>query len=179
MLNAAANPLVPRTSHNAFFTFLIEGPRSANMLGEILDKCPDTQFDPNNTSNHHQWVWERFDDDSDKPWLQTMYWDCIFAADLWKNGPASPGVDARRKFPVLNPTGFALLPSIDQIKDELGQIAENAKKTPASLLSTALDAIKDFKTVRGIAQALAAEAAAAAKDAACTLAGPLGKLVGC
>jgi len=38
-----------------------------------------------------QWIWEREDRETDpgkpQPWEQTMYWDCLFAGNLYKSGP--------------------------------------------------------------------------------------------
>jgi hypothetical protein len=78
----AALPLLLKSPKNPFNHYLTEGSRKPGMLAAILDKCPTTDFDPNNVGEREQWAWEREDSEDTKK--ATMYWDCIFAANLWK-----------------------------------------------------------------------------------------------
>src|SRR5262249_1874776 len=69
-------------------------------------------FDPTNQSPHEQWIWERADSKHDAL-LQTMYWDCIFAADLWKTGV----LPLRSKFKKL-----VSFPKLDFEKPDIGAL---------------------------------------------------------
>jgi tetratricopeptide (TPR) repeat protein len=82
-LPLAALPLVQRSPSNPFHIYLVEGSLKPEMLQAILDKCPDTNQDVANNSNREQWGWER--EDFENTTTQSMYWDCIFSADLWKS----------------------------------------------------------------------------------------------
>ncbi|WP_157786060.1 MULTISPECIES: hypothetical protein [Bradyrhizobium] len=68
---------------NAFINFVAYGP-SPEMVGLILDKCRTE--DPKDVRPRFQWIWERADNDASDPPRDTMYWDCLFAAKLYKGG---------------------------------------------------------------------------------------------
>lgn len=59
------------------------------MLDLILAKCPAKKTDKRGFK--FQWIWEREDREPDphKPqaWQETMYWDCLFVANLYRDGP--------------------------------------------------------------------------------------------
>jgi len=97
----AAHILAIKEPENAFYEFLANGP-TPRMLDQILAKCPSAATDKPHA--RFQWIWEREDHEKDtsKPeaWTETMYWDCLFVANLYKAGPlqgntlaAPPGFD--------------------------------------------------------------------------------------
>jgi hypothetical protein len=73
---AAAVTLALRDNKNPFFVFLAEGP-TQNVKQLVLRECPTPQRP---SLSRTQWSWERAS--SDKPWLNSMYWDCIFMGRL-------------------------------------------------------------------------------------------------
>ena len=79
-LELAAQKLWTQEQDNAFFAFLASD-RSAKVDELIRASCP---YVPNSTAARFQWVWER--SVSVDASAETMYWDCIFAADLALNG---------------------------------------------------------------------------------------------
>lgn len=73
-LAEAADALRSRQPDNPFFEYIAKGKtRRAAQL--VLDKCPTTL-------NHirKQWAWQRAE--SEKAWLQSKGWDCIYMANL-------------------------------------------------------------------------------------------------
>lgn len=77
---------------NAFFEYVRRGP-SSKMLEQIVnikgvEKCPSEGSDK--PHRRTQWIWEREDRETDpkkdQPWVNTMYWDCLFVANLYKSG---------------------------------------------------------------------------------------------
>jgi hypothetical protein len=84
-LAAAASDLYKQETDNAFFWFMANG-RSAKLDNLIRAACP---FDPDSKEPRYQWSWERAN--SVQAGQQSMYWDCIFAADLALNGLAPAG----------------------------------------------------------------------------------------
>lgn len=104
-VSEAAHILATKQPENAFFAYLAEGP-TPDMLGKILAKCPAEKADKPHP--RFQWIWERADRDPDpanpQPWTETMYWDCLFVAALYKSGPLTgaalsppPGFDEMYK----------------------------------------------------------------------------------
>jgi hypothetical protein len=87
-VSSAAEIVIAREEHNAFFQFVARGP-TERMLDEILenDKCPSQNGDQPHA--RYQWTWERSAAENPPPWKKTMYWDCLFAGQLYKNGPLS------------------------------------------------------------------------------------------
>ena len=85
-VSSAAEILIVRENQNPFFEFLAHGP-TERMLDEILAKCPSQANDQPHP--RFQWTWERADNENPPPWKKTMYWDCKFAGQLYKNGPLS------------------------------------------------------------------------------------------
>jgi hypothetical protein len=86
--NAAA-VVASKEHENAFFEYVAHGP-TPKMLSQIIGfKCPSQAADKPHL--RLQWIWEREDRETDpgkpQPWTQTMYWDCLFAANLYKSGP--------------------------------------------------------------------------------------------
>jgi hypothetical protein len=88
--NEAAANLASKQRENPFFEYAAHGPTD-RMLEQILAKCPSPENDPPHA--RFQWTWERADDERPPPFKQTMYWDCLTVANLYKNGPPDlPGV---------------------------------------------------------------------------------------
>jgi hypothetical protein len=82
LLNAAAARLVSREGDNPFFNYLAARKLRALDLTVNKMKCP-TQANPSQpptTSQPQEWSWER--PDADQKWRFSMYWDCIFMANL-------------------------------------------------------------------------------------------------
>ena len=73
----SAHKVANREPKNAFFAFLATGTKTSDARDLLLSACPS----PNAPSSARiQWAWER--PDSEKAWLQSMYWDCIFVGKL-------------------------------------------------------------------------------------------------
>ncbi|MGJ5208126.1 hypothetical protein [Bradyrhizobium sp. HKCCYLR20261] len=90
----AAEVVASKEPENAFFEYVAHGPTS-KMLSQILfingiQKCPSKESD---VPNHPRtsWIWESLDRQTEpgkaQPWVETMYWDCIFVGNLYKSGP--------------------------------------------------------------------------------------------
>jgi hypothetical protein len=115
--------LLRQEPNNPFFEYLVNG-SSARMLSLILDQCPDLDFDPDQTKhNRSQWSWER--QDSKLAAQETMYWDCIFIADLYKNGLV----------PIKTPLPGDLLPQLPNFRDPWKN-AQNIKQDLESKINT-------------------------------------------
>lgn len=80
-LTAAGQTIAHQQPNNPFFEY-VANDKSQHMLDLILQQCPSRD----NVLNHArlQWSWER--DAGEQAWLQTMYWDCFFAANLYLHG---------------------------------------------------------------------------------------------
>lgn len=68
--------LALRDPENPFFLYLDKKPK-ADIEALLLRICP-SRAQP--STRRFQWSWER--PSSDKPWLESMYWDCIFMGKL-------------------------------------------------------------------------------------------------
>jgi hypothetical protein len=73
---AGAVALALRDSNNPFFLYLAEGP-TQKVKDMVILQCPSPQM-PSRSKT--QWTWERAS--SEKAWLDSMYWDCIFMGKL-------------------------------------------------------------------------------------------------
>ena len=73
----AAHKVANREPKNAFFAFLATGSTTSDAHDLLLSECPPPKAP---SSARIQWAWER--PDSEKAWLQSMYWDCIFVGKL-------------------------------------------------------------------------------------------------
>jgi hypothetical protein len=62
---------------NAFFSYLA-GKDRAVVVQQVLARCPSVSSLPQPPL--HQWQWER--ETTDKAWMHSCYWDCIFMAKL-------------------------------------------------------------------------------------------------
>jgi hypothetical protein len=90
----AAEVVAKKERDNAFFEYVAHGP-TQRMLSQILsdnpNRCPSQASDKLWPHLRTQWIWEREDRETEpgkpQPWEQTMYWDCLFAANLYKSGP--------------------------------------------------------------------------------------------
>jgi hypothetical protein len=90
--NDAASILALKQRENPFFEYVAHGPTD-RMFNQIFAKCPAPENDPPHA--RFQWAWERVDDEQPPPWKQTMYWDCLAVANLYKNGlPDAQGLSA-------------------------------------------------------------------------------------
>ncbi|WP_170331093.1 hypothetical protein [Ruegeria arenilitoris] len=71
---------------NPFFQYVATRRGNKNaMLPLILSQCPSS--DNNKFFKRHQWAWER--EPEEQAWKESMLWDCLFIASLYKeqNGP--------------------------------------------------------------------------------------------
>lgn len=73
----AARTIAEKEPRNAYFRYLDGGPTPA-VQSLVLEKCPAPDRLP--VPPLHQWQWER--EETDKAWEHSIYWDCIFMADL-------------------------------------------------------------------------------------------------
>lgn len=88
--NAISRRVAGWEPQNPFFEFVAHRTeRSDRLLTKILNACPDAESDPGNARN--QWAWER--STSEAAWVNTMYWDCIFVAELYKSGEKLPSMN--------------------------------------------------------------------------------------
>lgn len=78
LLTIAAQTLADRDKLNPFFAYLAGDLDKARSL--TLSECPTAAVP--STGEPQEWAWER--DSNDKRWLRSMYWDCIFMANLLK-----------------------------------------------------------------------------------------------
>jgi archaellum component FlaC len=111
---------------NPFFEFLANG-RSPELLQLILDQCPATEY--NDAIPRFQWSWERHD--SKKEAGQTMYWDCLFIAQLWKNGSPKPETPV----PGSLPQSLVSLHDARRIADEAKTKIENDFKNASLVIA--------------------------------------------
>jgi hypothetical protein len=70
--------LALREPQNPFFRFLAEG-KTQRVIDLVLSVCPSPSAP---SLSKTQWAWERAA--SEKAWQNSMYWDCIFMANLLK-----------------------------------------------------------------------------------------------
>jgi hypothetical protein len=122
-----------KEGENAFLEYVAHGP-TKKMLSQILDfKCPSQTQDKAHVRS--QWIWEREDRETEpgkpQPWEQTMYWDCLFVARLYKSGPIDrynlpelPGYadiskEAERQLQATIDGIKTLLASLDQLRLKL------------------------------------------------------------
>ena len=88
-VSQAAKIIAADEPENAFFEYVSNGGPTPRMLDLILAKCPAKKTDKRGFK--FQWIWEREDREPDphKPqaWQETMYWDCLFVANLYRDGP--------------------------------------------------------------------------------------------
>jgi hypothetical protein len=71
-LNTAGQLLAAKQNQNPFFQYLANGP-TTETIALLINLCPN-QNRP--SLGRSQWSWER--DQSERAWLNSMYWDCIF-----------------------------------------------------------------------------------------------------
>jgi hypothetical protein len=133
--------LLAKGFENSLFHFLAEGLGSPLMLAKLMARCPDPDFDKQNIHAHEQWIWERADALNRQD--ETMYWDCIFAANLWKTGALplraeSPYMPAFPKFESLHGD----LPGA--IRDHIGELQSELSKRREQLASDVVKVIADL-----------------------------------
>ena len=73
-----------------------------------------------------EWMWER--EPKDQAWKHTMYWDCIFAAELWKN-PSIQVPDAQKE----NAAEEAVRQAYEALKKSLELAESNVRKVIDSI----------------------------------------------
>jgi hypothetical protein len=92
-IDAAAKVVASKEPENAFFQYVALGP-SQRMLEQILlidgiQRCPSQTSDSYHAKT--SWIWETEDRQTKagtpQPWVETMYWDCIFVGNLYESGP--------------------------------------------------------------------------------------------
>ena len=141
---------------NPFFQYVAHRRQSkASMLPLVLAECPSRK-DPMN--HRFQWAWER--DTAEQAWLKTMYWDCLFAANLFLEDRAYPADVAAPAEAVLRQqladliskaqaaqklaqelieeiAGFAkvLEKPVDALKDAVQEKAKEVRENPAAILT--------------------------------------------
>jgi hypothetical protein len=167
-LNSIGATLLVKGLENSLFQFLAGPPKSPIMLQEIINKCPNTNFDLANSSPHEQWIWERGDLNSAKE--QTMYWDCIFVANLWKTGPIPLRSSLKQisEFPAIDSARGVVAAQIrdhvSNLKNELDSRANQMQKQVANTLA-ALGSIRLDKGVDAAVETARKQAEEAAKNA--------------
>jgi hypothetical protein len=134
---AAAEVVASKEPENAFFEYVAHGPTPL-MLQQILlingiQKCPSKVSDFPHVRD--SWIWETEDrqteDGKPQPWVETMYWDCLFVGNLYNSGPiksvnlpAPPGYAAASQMAEQQLQSTidsikALLATLDQIRIKL------------------------------------------------------------
>jgi hypothetical protein len=72
---------------NPFFQYVAHrGSNKEPMLPLILSQCPSPENDT--YFKRHQWAWER--ETAEEAWRESMLWDCLFIASLYKEGGGPP-----------------------------------------------------------------------------------------
>lgn len=148
---AAALPLLLKSPKNPFNFYLTEGARKPGMLAAILDKCPAVDFDPNNIAEREQWSWER--EDSENTMKSTMFWDCIFAANLWKydTQPISRPAPA-------DPGGLAAFNRLQDAQSALRKQVDELTSQASSLLTDVIKELRQLQTSVLVPNAIAERA---------------------
>jgi len=77
LLADAAKAILATNPKNPFFIYIAKGRSDPEFAEQILKKCPANKTD----SPRFQWAWERAE--NEMAWTQTMFWDCVFIADLY------------------------------------------------------------------------------------------------
>jgi hypothetical protein len=117
-------------------------------------KCPSSAQDASHA--RFQWIWERDDKEQPPPWKETMYWDCLFTANLYLQGPL--------REPIIGaPPGF------EQAYSLLDQQVQVATKAVKDIISNA----QDLKNLLLSTPQLALAAGRAIQDAVLEAAGIL------
>jgi hypothetical protein len=78
LVKLAATNISGRQPRNPFFAYLSEG-KTSHVRDLTLSECPSAQSP---LTDRSQWAWERADDE--EAWRKSMYWDCLFIANLLK-----------------------------------------------------------------------------------------------
>ncbi|MGR9470654.1 hypothetical protein [Rhizobium leguminosarum] len=83
-LRLAASQVAAKEPRNAFLEYVAHG-ATDKMLDIILEKCRSEADDRKKPQQpRHQWTWERTDQEIAH--RETMFWDCVFVAKLYKAG---------------------------------------------------------------------------------------------
>ena len=146
-ISEAASILAIKQRENPFFEYVAHGPTD-RMLNQILAKCPAPENDPPHA--RFQWAWERVDDEQPPPWKQTMYWDCLTVANLYKNGPADArgliapdlGGATKQANDAVNGAIASVQSIIESIKSLITDCEKLGGKCAVSLLTTRLKHIE-------------------------------------
>jgi hypothetical protein len=129
-VSAAAERVAIKEPENAFFEYVARG-STPRMLQEILkidniERCPSQDRD-----NYHaktSWIWETEDRQTEKgkpqPWVETMYWDCIFVGNLYLSGPI-------KGFNLPAPAGYAA--TSQEAEKQLQSTIDGTKELLAAL----------------------------------------------
>lgn len=173
-IDAAAKKVASKEKENAFFQYVAYGP-SDTMLKQILfingiQKCP-----PKGEKDHPRtsWIWETEDRQTEpgkaQPWVETMYWDCIFVGNLYNSGaikgvnlPAPAGYvaatkEAEQSLQNAITGANSLLAALDKIRVRLQDVKHPPKpEEVVKLLIDAHDAAKQMlpEAVKPIAEVI-------------------------
>jgi len=159
----AAVVVAGKEPDNAFFEYVAHG-NTPEMLSQILglkdrhgkprpNRCPSEDSDKLWPHVRLQWIWEREDRETEpgkpQPWEQTMYWDCLFAANLYKSGPirgfnlselpgyAEASKEAERQLQAAIDAVNTLLKTLDELRIKITntlQHPDQCLQNPASCL---------------------------------------------
>lgn len=115
-LQVAANKLWNDEPDNAFFAFLVLG-KSKKVEELVRKSCP---ADPDTKAARYQWMWER--SVSADAASETMYWDCVFAYNLYSKG--------------LQPYNFTLGDQISELLPPVARSWNNFKEAKSEMEET-------------------------------------------
>ena len=88
-MSGAADDLATNEPENPFFQYVAHRRKNKAAMLSDIDVCPTAGNDPKGSRS--QWSWER--DTSEKAWVNTMYWDCLFIAAMYLDKAATPPDD--------------------------------------------------------------------------------------
>jgi hypothetical protein len=133
-VDSAAKIVASKEPENAFFEYVAHGPTQL-MLQQILSingiqKCPPKTADKDHPRT--SWIWESVDRQTKpgkvQPWVETMYWDCIFVGNLYNSGP-------------IKGYNFPAVAGYEQASQEIEKQFQNIMTGTKNLLAT-LDQIR-------------------------------------
>ncbi len=145
-LRLAARHVAAKEPRNAFLEYVAYG-ATDKMLDIILEKCRSEEEDLKKPQQpRHQWTWERTD--QEMAHRETMFWDCVFVAKLYKAGDIKavynglPGVSNAAG--ELSNQQAKLVARIEDVLDLLkGLVNGDAAKDPAKFFGKVAE--KEFK----------------------------------
>lgn len=137
-MSSEALRLAADEPQNPFFQYVAHRRQSkASMVPLILAECPSRK-DP--MAHRFQWAWER--DTAEQAWLKTMYWDCIFAANLALEDRAYPADAAAPAEAALRQQLAVLISQAQEAQKLAEQFLEQIRGL-AKIVEKPIDALKD------------------------------------